>query len=46
VANFYHPSYLGSINSRLIIQDRLGKNVRPYSKNKKKRVVDVAEVTA
>jgi hypothetical protein len=39
-----HPSYAGSINSRLIVQARLGINMSPYLKiTKTKRVGGMAQ---
>jgi hypothetical protein len=37
VAHACHPSYVGSINRRITVQANLGINVRPQSKNKKRK---------
>jgi hypothetical protein len=33
VTHACYPSYVGSINKRIIVQDDLGVNARAYSKN-------------
>jgi hypothetical protein len=33
VVHIYHPTYIGSINGRIKVQNHPGINMRPYSKN-------------
>jgi hypothetical protein len=45
VAGTYHPSYLGSVNMRIVVQTGLGKNMRAISKiTKVKRAGSMAQV--
>jgi hypothetical protein len=41
-----HPSYAGSMNSRMAVHTGLGINVRPYLKNKAKMNGSGGRVTA